>query len=855
MALLAAVPAIAGTAAAGAAAAGAAGIGITTAIAGTGIAGGFLASTALGSVLLRTGFSLGMSLLQKALGGDQGAGPVFAVQGTLRSGGEVPRTVPFGRFVTGGSFVWGTEWGQAGKTPNAWFTQVIQVADLPIKGLLAVWVNGVRCTLLTAEAHPDYGVPVQEFRVGIKDHLWVRLFDGTQTAAPAFLTGLGRTGRPYEATRVGVGCAYAVCTGLLNRDLFTGFPEYRFEVDGARLYDPSRDSSVGGDGAQRWDTPSTWGGDGDDLVAVQLYNVLRGIAWNGAWLYGWQGVEGWQLPAAGWIAAIAACRATGVIGTVEDPLPTYRSGGELVVSEESGPVIDALLAACGGRLVEVASTYTLHIGENPGAADHVITDGDIIITQPQSYSPFPGLSDTINGIEARYPEPDQAWAMVPAPPLFDAALEAQDGNRRLVARVDMPMVSTLEQVEYLMQATLREARRARFHTMVMPPKFWRARPWQTVDWTSPANGYEAKRFRIESVTDLPNGLISWDLRETDPAAYSWDRTADFRPAAYPPVALARPAPRTVLVDAGNLVPDAGVQDGDLWTVPAPFDWRVQATVGFRSRGAFLYDHAGGTGISASVIGPVFPVEPGSSYHARFQTVTAGATAYRVRGWVRWLDEAGVHFASTDIAYTTTSATTVQTWSAVLTAPATARQARVLFAVDRSATDGDVWIGGPVMRERARGDDLRDGVITRPKLVVGAVADRGLETDAAVYSTTSASFAAAGLFRLTVLDLADLDTLIVNWGAEIRSTAAGTTARAALYMRSRPSGGVYSAWAEVNPNAPTRFGNGLTTFVGEEASALLPAPDEQVQFAIWLRSDGGASVEIQEQRLRPLVVRV
>lgn len=853
MALLAGLPIIAG--ATGAAAAGAAGIGITTAIAGTGIAGGFLASTALGSVLLKTGFSVGMSLVQQALSGKQSGGAAFAVQGTLRSGGEVPRTVPFGRFITGGSFVWATEWGQAGKTPNAWFTQVIQLADLPCKGLDAVWVNGVRCTLLTAEPHADYGVPVDEFRVGTKDHLWVKFHDGTQTTAPAFLTGLGQTERPYESTRVGVGCAYAVTTALLNRDLFTGFPEYRFEVDGAKLYDPSKDTTAGGSGSQRWDTPSTWGGDGDYLPAVQLYNVLRGILWDSGWLYGWQGVEDWQLPAADWIAAIDQCRATDVLGTEEAPLPTYVSGGELVVSEESGTVVDALLASCGGRLIETAGTYILRIGEDPGAADWTITDADIIITAPQSYSPFPGLADTINGIEARYPEPDQAWAMVPAPPLFDAALEAQDGDRRLVARVDLPMVTALEQVEYLMQATLREARRARFHGVVMPPKFWRAQPWQTVDWTSAANGYEAKRFRIEGVTDLPNGLSAWDLRETDPTAYSWDRDADFRAASYPAVALARPAPRAVLVDAGNLVPDAGVQDGELWTIPAPFDWVAEASVGFRSRGAFLYDHAGGTGLTESIFGPVFPVEPGSEYYASFQTVTAGATGYQVRGRIRWLTEAGVLVSNQDVAFDVTSAGTVQTWSDTLTAPATARLAHFRFAVDRDDTDGDVWIGGPLVRERTRGDELRDSVITRPKLVVGSVSDRGLETDATTYATTNTSFEAAGTGRVNLTGLDELDTLIVNWAAEIRSTVGGTTCRAALYFRSRPTAGSFSGWSEVEPNNPTRFGNGLTTFVGEAASAVVPAADNEVQFAIWFRSEGGGSVEIQEQRLRPLVVRV
>ncbi|WP_216074246.1 hypothetical protein, partial [Acinetobacter baumannii] len=75
------------------------------------------------------------------------------------------------------------------------------------------------------------------------------------------------------------------------------------------LYDPSKDSAAGGSGAQRWSDPSTWGGDGDNLPAVQAYNVLRGVTYGGQWVYGLQRINSAQLPSAAWINAIAACRA------------------------------------------------------------------------------------------------------------------------------------------------------------------------------------------------------------------------------------------------------------------------------------------------------------------------------------------------------------------------------------------------------------------------------------------------------------------------------------------------------------------------------------------------------------------
>ena len=47
-----------------------------------------------------------------------------------------------------------------------------------------------------------------------------------------------------------------------------------------RLYDPRRDSTVGGSGAQRWSDPSSWtpfGGGANDNPVVQIYNLMLGL--------------------------------------------------------------------------------------------------------------------------------------------------------------------------------------------------------------------------------------------------------------------------------------------------------------------------------------------------------------------------------------------------------------------------------------------------------------------------------------------------------------------------------------------------------------------------------------------------
>lgn len=825
-------------------------------------------SIGIGSILVKTAFSVATSLLQKAFAGKSGSGPAFGIEGKVQAGGEVPRSIMLGLGATAGSLVYHNQWGTFGKVPNAYYTRVTALSDVPVDSLSGLFVNGVRVTLLTGEADADKGIPVDEFRVSGRDHLWVKFYDGTQVAADAFLTGtVSTTERPWASTDIGTGVAYAVTTCLFDRDLFSGFPDFLFELQGMPLYDITKDSTAGGSGSHRWDTPSTWGGDGDDLPAVQIYNLLRGISYDGDWLYGFQGVTAAQLRAADWIAAIDLCRATDVLG---DPgIATYVAGGELTVSTQVRDAIEALQSACAGKIADVGGVFVPRVGPPPSSSAS-ITDGDIVITAPQGYVPFPGLSDSINGIEASYPEPDEGWTMRPAPALLDSTLEAEDQGIRLTAKTDLPMVYTAERVQYLMQAALAEARRFRRHAVVVGPAFWEREPGETVAWTSTRHGYSAKLFRIEGVSILPAGWIAWDLVEVDPADYDWTRSTDYTAPTLGTPAIVTGSGRLVREDiapgevtgrhlrlhqSGNLVPDAAIVDEFAWTIPANWSHEDPVNLNWRSSGGFFYDFPGGSGFSGEVVSTDFPVEAGSTYFCGFQTRQVTGTQHTVRGRIEWLDNSGTTISHTNIANDLSTETgSVVSWTNTRDAPTGAKTARFKVAVDLDNTDGDVRVGGPFVRERVRAGDLRDGSVERVAVLDGAISDKGLETDATTYATTNTSFEAAGTTRITLSDLGELDTIIVNWAAEIRSTVGGTTARAALYYRSRPMLGTYSGWSEVNPNNPTRFGNGSTSFVAEAASAVLPAPDEQVQFAIWHRSEGGGSVEIQEQRLRPLVVR-
>jgi hypothetical protein len=469
----------------------------------------------------------------------------FGVQGRLQGGEEVPRSINLGFNCTAGSLVWHNTFGDGG-TMSA---RVIALGDLPIRELLSVIVDGVDCNINFDSTHANYGNPVHGYYKNGQNHLWVKFYDGTQTEADPFL--VERFGsdpdRPYGSDRIGYGIPYVIVFARAperndegDKPLFQGLPAYKFVTNGVRWYNPAKDTTVGGSGTQRWDTPSTWGGDtGDFNPIVQLYNVLRGIRYDGDWLYGMQALSAARLPVSNWIAGINAAQAS--ISGPGGSEPTYRAGGEVQVGAQVATTVEALLTAANARLVENGGLYTIYVGA-PGSPVMSFTDADILSTEEQSFSPFLSLSDTVNGIDASYPNPAEGWNTKKAPTLLRPALEPLAGNRRLLASVSLDMVPYKGQAQRLMKWALAEALRARRHTFVLGPEFRVIEPGDVVRWTSARNGYVDKLFRVDGVIYKSNLDVIVDLTEVDPSDYDWDQEADYTPVIDGPLTLVGPKP-------------------------------------------------------------------------------------------------------------------------------------------------------------------------------------------------------------------------------------------------------------------------------------------------------------------------
>jgi hypothetical protein len=484
---------------------------------------GFFGSVSIGKLILTVALNVGLSLIEKALAKKeqpQQAGAKLEIS----MGDDHSMSFIMGSYATAGRRKYAGSWGDDGKTPNAYFTDVIEIGSLPNyageRGLTSVWIDDQEVGVLWEEPHPDgRGYPVAQYRVGSKDYLWIRFLDGTQSGPDAFLMAKfgAEPDRPWKPTMIGLGCQVVILTARYNTDLFSGIPAGLYQPHPVPLYDIRKDSSAGGNGAHRWDNRATW--EPTSNPATVIYNLARGVYHGSEWVYGGQNIAAFSLPAANWMAAANACDAAVTLddGSRE---PAFRAGYEVQCDQQPLDVISELLKGCNGRMAEVGGVFKMLIS-TPGGAVYSFSDDDIVVTEEQGFQPFPSLSDTYNAIEATYPEPSEKWATKDAPGRYNADLETQDGDRRLPAQIQFPAVPFANQVQRVGLAMIQDYRRFRVHQISLPPDAYPLEPNDVVSWTSARNGYAEKKFLVVKVEPQANFLTVVTLKEVDPADYDW----------------------------------------------------------------------------------------------------------------------------------------------------------------------------------------------------------------------------------------------------------------------------------------------------------------------------------------------
>lgn len=470
-----------------------------------------------------------------------------SVQLDVQMADDLPLSFTVGDYATAGRRKYIKSWGKN----NRFVTEVIEFSALP-QDLAGMWIDdeqwsvvaGRRGSVPTAfgpdnlesvtgyntgslpSGHVDLGAELDNYRDdgdSTNARMWVKWFDGTQTAADplTIFAATGDTDYPWTSAMIGTGKAYAVVTVRKDSDSLTSYPGYLFEPEPLSFYDIRQDSTNGGSGPHRWNNPATW--EPSRNPAVIAYNIIRGIHFDGEWIYGGKDLDAWRLPSAEWIAAANACDETVNLagGGTER---RYRCGMEISVDVKPVDVLEELGRAANMRFAEVGGQIK-PVVDIPATSVFSFTDENIITTEGQSFQPFYPVSETYNAISATYPERGERWASKDAREYVNAQAMEDDGGRYLPTSMAYGAVPFAKQVQRLQRSQIRDFRRMRRHQFYLRPEAYGLEPGDTVSWTSARNGYLAKRFMVETVVKTPGMNVLVSLREIDPSDYDW--SSDF----------------------------------------------------------------------------------------------------------------------------------------------------------------------------------------------------------------------------------------------------------------------------------------------------------------------------------------
>ena len=437
-----------------------------------------------------------------------------------RTGGVNSRGIILGRYATAGSEVCPPMvQGSTSKTPNLYLTYIIALSDLPIQGLSRIIIDGEYIDI-DWNSTSQYGAEIMGKFHEQGGRAWIKIHDGTQTTADSLLTDLFSSypNRPWSSSHIGTGVAYAVLTFRYDSDITKGEPSVKFEIDGVKLYDPRKDTSIGGSGSHRLNNPATW--EFTTNPVVMIYNILIGIPLQDGRIWGGQ-AEQEDLPLTNWVAAMNICDENVILsgGGTEKK---FRAGFEFYFSDDQpADVIDELLKACSGNLSEIGGVYKIRAG-GPGLPVAFFTDDDFIVTKPRDYDPFPPINQSVNTVNASFPHPEELWLSHDAPTRTVQEYVTQDDNEIISTEIALNAVPYPMQVQRLMLAWLNDDRKWRTHNNYLGPYSFALEPLDVFEWTSEHNGYIDKEFEIQKTSENLRTFISAIAsREIDPTDYSW----------------------------------------------------------------------------------------------------------------------------------------------------------------------------------------------------------------------------------------------------------------------------------------------------------------------------------------------
>lgn len=357
------------------------------------------------------------------------------------------------------------------------------------------------------------------------------------------------------------GIAHLPAKLTFDQEKYSGIPTIKADVQGAKIYDPRKDSTNGGSGTHRLATPSTWEYSTNPILCIADY-------------YG-DDIVGMNLDTANvihWPTVITQANICDEVVTKAGGSGTenrYTLNGTVLSNQNPGDVLPDMLTSCSGTIVNNLEGLIYIYAGAWNVPTVTLTEDDLvgdlqIIDKTSRANLFNYITGTFyNGTTH---QPDEF------PAVTDATFVTEDDEDELRASIELPYTNGSSESQRIAN---NELMRNRDQTVVMFPANIEALDliaYDTVFLTLDFYGYTNETLRIIDYTlDIPNGTVMLTLKQESSVSWTWT-AGDFTvPAAN--VASTFPDPYTVNAPSFNSFANSAriVQDGTVQSsVDLPF---------------------------------------------------------------------------------------------------------------------------------------------------------------------------------------------------------------------------------------------------------------------------------------------
>ncbi len=337
---------------------------------------------------------------------------------------------------------------------------------------------------------------------------WKQSF-GTQIQSAPSLPGT-----VYGATDKGAGVAYSALTwNLANQTkLKNGVPtQIMAEVQGAHLYDPRLDSTVGGVGSQRYNDQSTWTWNDGNAALVLLRYIIGEYSAAGDLIWG-MGADQGDVELASFIAM------ANVSDEIVDGVPRYRLGGTFATSNVHEDFISRWQDETGGRHARINGKRFVHLPHDDLTSIKTFTTDDVLSSHPIEYSGAGDIAKLYNTGRGRFIDPTKNYQGADFPVVKEAAAIVDDGRARVLP-LEYSWIQDRSIAERITRIKIRRSRFQQTWTFALGWEGFLYAPFSVLTINFKSTNFQDQLVRIVDMRMSPTGVVLIKVQEEDPSIY------------------------------------------------------------------------------------------------------------------------------------------------------------------------------------------------------------------------------------------------------------------------------------------------------------------------------------------------